>query len=69
VLRLDAWALLPITLTINGEIIYKGLLQVATTKSTQKLKRGEGVTFVNGNPIEREREMNALLKHAECIFE
>jgi hypothetical protein len=69
VLGLEARALPSIKPTLHGEIIHKGFSREATTKLTKKLKRGEGVTFVKGNPIERERVMNVLIKHAECIFE
>jgi hypothetical protein len=42
VLGLDAWAILPLTLTINGKIIFKGFSRVATVKTEPKLKRGRG---------------------------
>jgi hypothetical protein len=58
-----------VTLTLKCGIIYHGFLEVGTTKSTSKLKRGEGVTFIYRNSSKREREINVLIKHAECIIE
>jgi hypothetical protein len=69
VLGSDAWALLSLTLTLNGKIIFKGISQVATVKTEPKLKKGEGVYFVNGTDKEKNIGLNILLKHSDYIFE
>jgi hypothetical protein len=69
VLGLDAWAIHPLTLTLNGKILFKGFSQVGTVKTEPKLKKGEGVTFVNGTDKVRNLMLNILLKHSDNIFE
>jgi hypothetical protein len=50
-------------------IILKGFSQVATQRAEPKLKKGDGVNFVNGNCKEREQVLAILMKHSDFFFE
>jgi hypothetical protein len=63
-LGLGPWSILPLTLTLNGKIIFKVFSQVATVKTKPKFKKWEGVPFVNGTDEERNLGLNIVLKHS-----
>jgi hypothetical protein len=69
VLGLDAWEMLPLTLTLNGTIIFKGFSQVATQRAEPKLEKGEGVNFVNRNGNKQKQVPAILMKQSNSFFE
>jgi hypothetical protein len=67
VLGLDAWPMLPSTLTLYGAIILKGFSQVGTHRAEPKLKKGKGVEMAEADTLSR-YVAGALLYHAPSAY-
>jgi Reverse transcriptase (RNA-dependent DNA polymerase) len=69
VMGLDICRKLPLTVTLDGQTIFKGFKEIKSFYASPLVVVGKGINFVDGSDKERTQVLEVLITHKEAIFE